>query len=103
MRLYRYRRIIALAGIIGVASVGIGAAYQDHKPAAIVQHIYTVEAGDTLWSIAGKYSDESKDIREVVYQIRTDNDITNGHLSPGQQLVIKKELPSVGAPSNSVK
>lgn len=102
MRLYRYRRIIALAGIIGVASVGIGAATQEHKP-EIVQHIYTVEAGDTLWSVAGKYSDESEDIRNVVYQIKTDNDIVNGHLSPGQQLVIKKELPSVGAPSNSVK
>lgn len=102
MKLYRYRRLIALAGILSVATVGIGAAVQEHKP-TIMEYQYIVEEGDTLWSIAGKYSDEHEDIREVIYSIRKDNDIDNGHLRPGQKLVIKKELPSVTALSNSVK
>lgn len=101
MSLYRYRRVIALAGFIGVAAIGIGAVEQE--PPKAVEHVYTVEPGDTLWEIANKYRDEDEDIRAVVYAIKKNNNIDDAHLKPGQNLIIKKELPSVTALSNSVK
>lgn len=54
------------------------------------QHVYFVEPGDTLWSIAGKYSDDSQDIREAYYEIMVDNGLShNKDIMPGQRLIIK--------------
>ena len=52
--------------------------------------VHTVEPGDTLWSVASKYSDDSQDVRQVYYQIMKDNGIGfQDNLKPGQQLIIK--------------
>ena len=101
MSLYRYRRVIALAGFIGVAAIGIGAVEQE--PPKVVEHVYTVEPGDTLWEISEKYRDSNEDIRELIYAIKKDNGIENGQLSPGQKIIIKKELPHTAIEGNSAK
>lgn len=48
-----------------------------------------VQTGDTLWSLAAKCTDESRDIREVVYEIKQLNQINDaGDLMPGATLKI---------------
>lgn len=52
--------------------------------------VHTVEPGDTLWSVASKYSDDSQDVREIYYRIMQDNRIGFAdQLQPGQRLIIK--------------
>lgn len=46
---------------------------------------YTVQEGDTLWSIAKKYTDE--DPRKLIYEIREVNNITP-MIYPGQTIEI---------------
>lgn len=47
-----------------------------------------VQAGDTIWSIARTHSTESVDIREIVYNIRTENKLVSSIIHPGQELLI---------------
>ncbi len=98
-KLYRYRRIAGLAAVIGIAAIGIGAAEQ--SPPKVQEVEYIVQPNDTLWHIAQQYSSDDHDIREIVYNIRQDNDIGNEPLQPGRKLLIKKELLNVPASSNS--
>ena len=49
----------------------------------------SVQQGDTLWSIASGYAD-SKDIREVIYEISKINNIHNNPIHPGD--IIKVPL-----------
>ncbi len=48
----------------------------------------TVEAGDTLWSIARAHNVNQEDIRAVVWRIRTFNDLPNANIYPNQVIKI---------------
>ena len=43
-----------------------------------------VRSGDTLWDIASKYSGPSKDVRNLVKEMCTLNDVNPGNIYPGQ-------------------
>lgn len=49
----------------------------------------SVKEGDTLWSIASKYTD-NKEIRQVIYEISQTNNIHNASIYPGD--IIKVPL-----------
>jgi LysM repeat protein len=51
----------------------------------------TVCSGDTIWSIASEYIDESQDVRQLVYDIRELNNLTSAIIMPGQELLIPCE------------
>lgn len=53
------------------------------------EEIYTVQAGDTLWSIAEEYADNSTDIRQYIHKIKTVNNI-DSTLNVGQTIIIFK-------------
>lgn len=103
MKLYQYRKILALAAAGAVATVGIGAVM---KPIAAPNDeiIYTVKQGDTLWEIAEAYKDRDEDIRQVIYEIKEDNPEIKDCLQPGQRLKIsiKKELADKAISANSL-
>jgi nucleoid-associated protein YgaU len=48
----------------------------------------TVQHGDTLWNIAGKYMAETNDIRRAVYTLCNINEISAHELKAGQTLRI---------------
>ncbi len=51
--------------------------------------VVTVEEGESLWLIAGKYSKGGQDIRKFVYEIREVNELGRTvAIYPGQQLKI---------------
>lgn len=52
-----------------------------------IQATVTVRQGDCLWDIASRYS-EGKDVRMVISEIRTHNDMTDADLYPGMVLEI---------------
>jgi hypothetical protein len=47
----------------------------------------TVENGDTLWSIAEKYADQT-DPRKIIDMIKQVNEIKDAHLKVGQELTL---------------
>ena len=59
------------------------------RPAVVedVGDLVTVEAGDSLWTLAQRVAPEH-DPRDVVAQIRDLNDLPGAGLVPGQQLVL---------------
>ncbi len=54
-----------------------------HKEQVIIHN------GDTLWKIAGKYTLAGEDVREVIYRIEQENNLTGqDYLQPGQVLKV---------------
>ena len=53
--------------------------------------VHVVDEGETLWQIARPIADaHNQDIREIIYQIQTNNDLgMNPTLTPGQRIVIR--------------
>ncbi len=47
-----------------------------------------VNKGDTLWYIAKKYGNPSKDVREVVFQIKSINGLSTSNIYPGQIIAV---------------
>jgi LysM repeat protein len=54
--------------------------------------LYTVEPGDTLWSVATEHYPPSEDLRVTVEVIRDANDLPDAEIYPGTRL----ELPAAG-------
>lgn len=48
----------------------------------------TVHSGDTMWSIANRWSDDKEDVREVMHRICEANNLKSKHIYPGQVLTI---------------
>lgn len=72
------------------AAVLIGGCYANSTPTTEIKPTtYTVQQGETLWDISKKIVGEEKDCRPVYQKIADDNGIKNGHIVPGQKLIIK--------------
>ncbi|GLX68129.1 LysM peptidoglycan-binding domain-containing protein [Paenibacillus glycanilyticus] len=56
--------------------------------AALNEQTVIVSSGDTLWGIADRFVDNSKDIREYIYKIKERNQLSSVELQPGQVLII---------------
>lgn len=76
--------IAIAAGAIAVTS--ISGDYHFTEPAQKI--VYTVQHGDTLWSIA-KENYPADNILEVIHDIKERNDIT-AEIYPGQQIILHK-------------
>lgn len=80
-------KLIAAAFAVAVAlGVIIG---QADKPEPAVTY-YTVEEGDTLWNIAGRYTSDEDDVRQTIAKIVEDNQLGQDGIRPGMRLQISK-------------
>jgi LysM repeat protein len=88
-RVYRRRRVGALfvAAVLGFALYAGGGA--DAESPTV---LYTVEPGDTLWSVATEHYPASEDPRVTVEVIRDANELPDAQIYPGTRL----ELPAAG-------
>ncbi|MCH3915458.1 MAG: LysM peptidoglycan-binding domain-containing protein [Acidaminococcaceae bacterium] len=49
----------------------------------------TVHQGDSLWTIAGRWTEKNEDVREVIYRIEQENKLTGSEvLQPGQKIIV---------------
>lgn len=92
------RRLLTTAAALYMLALGGGigyyiGSYTTATEAVEADTVYThhVKSGETLWDIARPIADtKGIDIREVIYQIKTNNDLgMDPTLSPGQKLVIR--------------
>ena len=93
LRLTRRGRRVLWAGFAAVAGAFVALAYLSapaSSPAAALSSTstVTVQAGDTLWSIAGRVA-PSRDPRAVVDDLMARNHLSSDAVVPGQQLRVR--------------
>lgn len=83
-----------MVGVVLAATVARSAAPQRERSAAVsrpeTEHtlVVTVAPGDTLWSLARRYSQKGVSTMDNVAVISTLNGEIEGRLEPGQRLVV---------------
>jgi Tfp pilus assembly protein FimV len=92
VRLTRRGRIaLTLFMMVGLVVAGFtlgrgsSQAAGQHKPTA--HHAVTVQAGDTLWSVAARVAPHA-DPRDIVAEISTLNKLSTTVVEPGEQLLV---------------
>ncbi|ASJ54145.1 peptidoglycan-binding protein LysM [Brevibacillus formosus] len=48
----------------------------------------TVQSGDSLWSLAVRYSDQHTDVRDYIIEIKEANGLESNRIYPGQTLIM---------------
>ena len=91
----RERKIIRLLILFIILCISFLSIYFALRENEVIETVYIVKPNDTLWDIANKYTAKHQDIREVIYNIRQDNDLNSNFLSPGQKIIIKKTVNKV--------
>ena len=84
---YKFIRSMSILVFLIVAIFNISIATLDEAETIS----YTVCKGDTLWTIAGEYKADNKDIRQYIYELKQLNNMTNSNIYEGQELKIIKE------------
>lgn len=91
-RLQRKRTRIIVLSIIIVLTVILIVSLTLPKDAAASEPVRVVsvqvQPGDTLWSLAEMYDDNSMDLRHYIFLIERYNKLENDILQPGQTLLI---------------
>lgn len=89
----RFTAFMAAFVLISVIGISSSLGYNDAEGMNIQDHtVVTVQSGDTLWDLAGKYGPENADIREVIYNISKINNVNASTLRPGMEISIPSSL-----------
>ena len=85
----RFTAFMAAFVLVFVISVSSLLGYNDATGMDIPEYtVIRVQAGDTLWGLAGQYGPENADIRQLVYVISRINGVTASTLRPGMDISI---------------
>ena len=87
VRFTLFLTVVFLILIMGISAL-LNGSYVESSSVTEVYYAITVEPGDTLWSIALEYGDESTDIRRYIYEISNVNNLESEFLTIGQKLII---------------
>jgi hypothetical protein len=92
VRLTRRGRIVLtmlmMAGLVVAGfTLGRGSSQAADTHSQVAHHTVTVQAGDTLWSVAARVAPHA-DPRDVVAEISSLNRLSSSVVEPGEQLVV---------------
>ncbi|WP_169306552.1 LysM peptidoglycan-binding domain-containing protein [Cohnella pontilimi] len=68
------------------------ASQQHVQPASVTERIISVDAGDTLWTLAASVKKASMDTREAVYELQKRNGLKSVALTSGQVLIVPDSI-----------
>ena len=81
------------AALVGIAAISLGMASRPAADTHIVETVYTVQPGDTWWSIVERFREmdaEDRYVLEYKSELEQLNDgVDTGNLTPGQKLCIQ--------------
>ena len=86
---------LLLVFLFSTSMIAFAALENNETPATMTEETitYTVQYGDTLWSIAStinkSHYDQEEDVRKIIYDIRKHNALSGNTIYSGQEL----ELP----------
>ena len=83
-RMKRRRTVTVLVLVIMSFMVSFAFANQEHEETIKV----VVNSGESLWEIAGNNNPNKSDIRKLVYEIMEINNLNDGTIHAGQELLI---------------
>jgi Tfp pilus assembly protein FimV len=75
--------LMAVGAVFLLLSGRVAASTPDPEPIS-----YRVQAGDTLWAIAGTMAEPSEDVRSVIGRIKELNDMSSSWIQRGQVLLL---------------
>ena len=86
----RGRRVVTALAIVLALAVGMvgGRAMASGPERGVEVDVYTVGSGETLWSIASTRSSPGQDVRDIVDELMSLNELRDSSLLAGQQLLI---------------
>ena len=89
----KLRKAAHIAALVGIAAISIGLTSRPAADTHIVETVYTVQPGDTWWSIVEHFRDVDAENRYVLdYKSELEQlnkGIDTGNLTPGQTLRIQ--------------
>ena len=89
----KLRKAVICAALIGIAAISIGLTSRPAADTHIVETVYTVQPGDTWWSIVERFREmdaEDRYVLEYKSELEQLNDGADlGNLTPGQTLRIQ--------------
>lgn len=90
MRKLRQQRSVALVMVMLFVVMAAHVAFSKHASENEEHSVISVvvEPGDTLWSIAREYKPAGTDLRKFVYEVASDNGITDGNIICGQTIYV---------------
>ena len=86
---FRFTAFMSIVVLLLGITLGSLMGYNDASGDSTQEYVKVVVSnGDTLWSIAQRYSNNSKDIRSLIYEISELNGIDSSRIYAGQELSI---------------
>lgn len=87
----RKQRIIFILIILIMIMGFINMLFNNNDDEDVILKEYYVCEKETLWTIASSVNDNNIDVREIIYLIKKDNNLSNSSLKEGQVILLRSE------------